>query len=68
MTAPKHPTTDTRQRAGEIRRVLEHLSADMRNDIEKVEEPSAKALFKTSAEVLDGLSKALKDLESNWYG
>lgn len=35
----------------------------LRTDIEKVDEPQLKAMFETSAEVLNGLIKAFRDYE-----
>ena len=42
-----------------MRKLIEHL----REDVEKVTEPKAQALFETSAEVLTGLVKAFDDYE-----
>ena len=44
----------------EFSALIEHL----REDISKIEDRSAKALFETSAEVLIGLKKAFTDFES----
>jgi len=43
---------------------LQELIDHLRSDIEKIEEPRAKAMFETSAEVLSGLKKAFHDYES----
>ena len=43
----------------EFRALINHL----RSDVEKVADPSAKALFEVSAEVLIGLEKAFTDYE-----
>jgi hypothetical protein len=40
--------------------LIDHL----REDVTKVNDPAAKALFETSAEVLIGLEKAFSDYES----
>ncbi len=40
---------------------LDKLVVTLRQDIGKVEEPKAQALFETTAEVLLGLKKAYKD-------
>jgi hypothetical protein len=53
---PKHHARKMQQR-------LDQLIAHLRSDIEKVDEPQAKAMFETSAEVLAGLSKAFGDYE-----
>jgi hypothetical protein len=42
-----------------MRQLVDHL----REDVGKVTEPKAQALFETSAEVLTGLVKALDDYE-----
>ena len=42
-----------------MRQLIEHL----REDVGKVTEPKAQALFETTAEVLTGLVKALDDYE-----
>ena len=42
-----------------MRQLIDHL----REDVEKVTEPKAQALFETSAEVLTGLVKAFGDYE-----
>ena len=39
------------------------LSKHLREDVEKVDDPKAKALFEVSAEVIDGLQKAFNDFE-----
>jgi hypothetical protein len=43
-----------------MRQLIEHL----REDVGKVTEPKAQALFETSAEVLTGLVKAFHDYEN----
>jgi len=40
--------------------LIDHL----REDVEKITDPAAKALFETSAEVISGLEKAFSDFES----
>jgi hypothetical protein len=42
---------------------LEDLAQHMREDVAKINEPRAQALFETSAEVLGGLIKALDHYE-----
>jgi len=48
---PRHPTQKMKAR---LQETITHL----REDIEKVDDPQLKAMFETSAEVLDGLAKA----------
>ena len=50
--------TDARFHARQIQTQLEALIQHMRQDIEKVDDPKAQALFETSAEVLTGLKTA----------
>jgi hypothetical protein len=49
-----NPLEHTANIKKEFRLLIDHL----RRDVEKVDDPSAKALFETSAEVLTGLEKA----------
>jgi hypothetical protein len=53
---PQHHTQTMKKRLQEI---VTHL----REDIQKVDEPQLKAMFETSAEVLNGLMKAFSDYE-----
>ncbi len=53
-----YPETDARFHARQIQTQLESLIENMRQDIEKVDDPKAQALFETSAEVLTGLKTA----------
>jgi hypothetical protein len=43
----------------EFRELIEHL----RDDISKIDEPKAQALFETAAEVISGLDTAFKHYE-----
>ncbi len=54
---PKDHTANIRK---EFKMLIEHL----RGDVTKVDDPAAKALFETSAEVLIGLEKAFTDYEA----
>jgi hypothetical protein len=45
---------------GRFQELIDHL----REDVRKIDEPRAKALFETSAEVLGGLKKAFHDYDS----
>ena len=53
---PIHHTQKIKARMGQL---IEHL----REDVGRVAEPKAQALFETSAEVLTGLVKAFNDYE-----
>ncbi len=53
---PRHHTRKMQQR---LEQTIDHL----REDVTKIDEPQAKAMFETSAEVLTGLVKAFHDYE-----
>lgn len=53
-----YPETDPRHHTQKIQMSLEALIEHLRQDIQKVDEPKAQALFETSAEVLTGLKTA----------
>ena len=46
-----------------IKKEFKKLSEHLREDVDKVDDPQAKALFEVSAEVIDGLEKAFIDYE-----
>ena len=54
------PVHHTQKIAAQMRQLIEHL----RQDIGKITEPKAQALFETTAEVLTGLVKAFGDYET----
>ena len=49
---------------GKIKKMLTEVALHARDDVSKVSEPKAQALFETTAEVLGGLAKAYKDYEA----
>ena len=55
-TTPVHHTR-------KLRAKMDELIVHLREDVGKVTEPKAQALFETSAEVLTGLVKAFDDYE-----
>ena len=57
--ASKDPKAHTANIRAEFRELIQHL----REDTRKVEEPKAKALFETAAEVLGGLETAFRHYE-----
>jgi len=67
-TTSKDPLEHTANIKDEFAKLSEHL----RKDVDKVDDPRAKALFEVSAEVIDGLQKAFNDFEkkneSAWKG
>lgn len=54
---------DPRTHSGKIRGMLTGVIEHAREDINKVDDPSAKALFETTAEVLIGLRTAYEHFE-----
>ena len=54
-----NPIRHTQKIKAKMRQLIDHL----REDVGKVTEPKARALFETSAEVLTGLVKAFDDYE-----
>jgi len=53
-------TSEPMPHVDNVRRALDELVDHLRRDVEKVNEPRAKALFETTAEVLLGLRKAFE--------
>jgi ferric iron reductase protein FhuF len=53
---PQHHTQNMKRR-------LQETVTHLREAIQKVDEPQLKAMFETSAEVLNGLMKAFSDYE-----
>lgn len=58
-SSKNNPTHHTQKIKAQMRQLIDHL----REDVGKVTEPKAQALFETSAEVLTGLVKAFDDYE-----
>ena len=59
MATENNPIHHTQKIKAQMRQLVDHL----REDIGKITEPKAQALFETSAEVLTGLVKAFDDYE-----
>ena len=60
----KNPeTSDPKAHAANIRTEIGRLAERIRQDIKKIDDKTAKALFETSAEVLNGLSTAFLHFE-----
>ena len=59
LSSKNNPFHHTQKIKARMCQLVEHL----REDVEKVTEPKAQALFETSAEVLVGLVKAFDDYE-----
>ena len=61
--ANKYPENHPCHHTVQLKARLDELSQHMREDVRKIDEPKAQALFETSAEVLTGLVKAFNDYE-----
>jgi len=59
----QYPETDPRHHTLKIKSMLGDVEQHAREDISKIKEPRAQALFETTAEVLIGLQKAFSDYE-----
>ena len=63
---------DPRQHTANLKRMLRDVAAHAREDVTKVSDPKAQALFETTAEVLLGLERAYQDFEDRneraWRG
>ncbi len=57
-------TSDPRVHATNIKQMLHDVGDHAREDVRKVNDPKAQALFEVTAEVLDGLIKAYDDFET----
>ena len=57
-------TSNPLEHTANVKKQFTSLIDHLREDILKMEDPSAKALFEVSAEVLIGLRKAFTDYES----
>ena len=56
-------TSDPKAHAKNIQRMLTEVVDHVREDVDRVEEPKAQALFETAAEVLIGLRTAFEHYE-----
>lgn len=64
MTDPSAlPENDPRRHTRQVKDRLDELITHLREDVGKVGDPRAEALFETAAEVLGGLGKAFADFE-----
>jgi hypothetical protein len=60
---PSNADRNPRHHTQKMQKALQEVKDHLRRDIEKVDEPQLKAMFETSAEVLEGLLKAFRDYE-----
>lgn len=65
MTDQQRPETDPRHHTANIKHMLTELSKHLEEDIGKVDDPQAKALFETTREDANGLVRAYDDYERN---
>ena len=59
----EYAESDPRHHTGNIRDMLEDLIQHLREDVTKVDDPRAEALFETTAEVLGGLVTAYEHFD-----
>ena len=57
-------TSDPRYHSKNIKRMLQEVIDHVREDVTVVDEPHARALFETTAEVLTGLKRAYEHFEA----
>jgi hypothetical protein len=57
------PESDPRRHTQKLKQMLRDTANHAREDVSKVLDPKAQALFETTAEVLLGLAKAYDDFE-----
>jgi hypothetical protein len=55
--------TDPRHHTARLKQMLTQIVDHAREDVSKISDPKAQALFETTAEVLIGLRKAYEDFE-----
>jgi hypothetical protein len=55
MQNTQYPESDPRHHTSKIKGMLDELINHLREDIGKINEPRAKVMFETTAEVLNGL-------------
>jgi hypothetical protein len=56
--------SDPRYHTQNVGRMMQELINHLREDVEKVDDPQAKALFEVSAEVVAGLQRAFEHFET----
>jgi len=59
----QYPESDPRHHTMKIKRMLDDVIRHVREDVGKVDDPKAQALFETTAEVLTGLVTAYEHAE-----
>jgi hypothetical protein len=64
-TNVRETSRDAKVHTANLRSEMQQLIDHLRRDVEMVDEPRAKAVFETSAEVLLGLLKTLRDYDDS---
>jgi hypothetical protein len=59
----QYDESDPRHHTQKLKQTLKDTAQHAREDVSKISDPKAQALFETSAEVLLGLAKAFEDFE-----
>jgi hypothetical protein len=62
------PESDPRHHTAKLKQMLTETMEHARQDVAKVSDPKAQALFETTAEVLAGLKKAYEHFEQRSEG
>lgn len=62
------PESDPRHHTAKLKQMLTEIMEHARQDVGKVTDPKAQALFETTAEVLAGLKKAYEHFEQGSEG
>jgi hypothetical protein len=63
MEDVNRPESDPRHHTAHLKKMLADTAQHARDDVGKVKDPKAQALFETTAEVLNGLRKAYDDFD-----
>ena len=64
MPQMQYDEKDPRHHSLKLKQMLNDTATHAREDVRKVSDPKAQALFETTAEVLKGLVKAFDDFEA----
>jgi hypothetical protein len=63
MNYQDYPENDPRHHTIQVRQRFDDLVTHLREDVKKVDDPHARAMFETAAEVISGLSTAFSHFE-----
>ncbi len=64
MKIEHNDSRDPKVHTAHVRQAMQDLIQHLRDDIGRIDEPRAQALFETSAEVLQGLVKTYDDYDA----